>query len=209
MQTCLTVLSLPVADSVPVVGQPTEIESLESAAQALNSQISQGQKSLAAAYWELGDTLNQLRPLYLHGEWESHLARLGIEQTRAKRAIWFRNTYKTLSKAEKVESPTKAYADRPRKQLQRRKAAGDSVRHQPETVGERSMPVSDGEPEAGESTPVFDGGRKIPIATQPENVSDEEFLIFSSFVKACNGLGRAVQIFDACCSMYKEVAVNE
>ena len=49
---------------------PEEIAALENAAQALNSQISQGHKSLARTYWELGDTLVRLRPFYGRGTWE-------------------------------------------------------------------------------------------------------------------------------------------
>jgi hypothetical protein len=135
---CLTVIPLPVVDAVDpvaVVPEPADVENLETTAQAINLTITQGEQSLATAYWELGDTLLQLRPLYLRGTWEGNLSRLGIEQTRAKRALWFRRHY-TLAQAEEVESPAKEFAARPRKQRQRRRKFAkpvfeDSTANQP------------------------------------------------------------------------------
>jgi len=173
VQTCLTIV--PAADSVPVAN---DIEKLEITAQAINLTITQGEQSLAAAYWELGDTLLQLRPLYSRGEWEGNLARLGIEQTRAKRAIWFRRNYATLDQAEQVESPTKAFAARSRTQAQQRKKPAE---------------------------PVFE----LDFASQPDEISEEEFLAFNDFATVCGSLERAMRVAESCCSICTEVAVNE
>ncbi len=206
---CLSVVPLPAIDTVPVVVVgPPKIKQLESTAQELNRTINHNQKSLAANYWKLGDILLALRPLYPHGTWEDHLTRLGIELTRSKRATWFRNTYTTLTKAEKIESPTKAYAERDRKQIQKRKRKAESPLHCPAPQKKTALDHSAAKQLkiAGTSMPVL--GQEVASA-QLESVSEEEFLVFSSFVKACDGLGRAMQIFEACCSIYKEVAVNE
>jgi hypothetical protein len=122
------VATLPaVVDPSPVAPANNEIATLEETALALNSQINQGEKSLARTYWELGDALIQLRPLYDYGNWERELGRLGIEQTRARKAMWFREEFNTLTKAEKVESVSKVYSTRPRKQKQNKKARKVSV----------------------------------------------------------------------------------
>src|SRR5262245_55353692 len=112
---------------MPVELARDEIATLEGTALALNSQINQGEKSLARTYWGLGDALIRLRPLYGHGNWEKELARLGIEQTRARKAIWFCEQFKTVQKAEKVESVSKAYASRSRKQKQNKKKSREAV----------------------------------------------------------------------------------
>ena len=188
---CLTIFPLPAVDAVPVVERPepaNEIENLETAAREFNRSISLGHKSLSAAYWELGDTLLLLRPLYPHRTWEKHLSLLGIETTRAKRAIWLRENH-TREEAEQVEAPAKAFAARTRKQEQRKKNAAEPAR-----------------PEMNLATPVSTKSRKL--AAKSNNVSDEEVLAFKSFVNTCGGLNRALAVVELCSSMFAEIAVH-
>lgn len=193
---CLTVPSLPAVDAVPPVAQSPEIESLESNAQAINAQISQGEQSLVRTYWALGEALDQLRPHYPRGTWEKQLARLEIEQTRAKRAMWFFQNH-TKAEAEEVESPIKAYANRARKQTQQKKdtarAPVEPSRKEAEVVGDDSQPL-DVHHEA---------------VLQPEDLSECEVAAFNLFVNACGNMDRALQVAEACRSLYGKVAVNE
>ena len=109
----------PSGDSVPAT---KNLADLENAARDLNSRINQGEQSLIVTLWELGDVLVSLRPQYPHGTWETELARLGIEQTRAKRAIWLRVNH-ARPDGKNDESVSQLYAKRPRKQVQPRKNA--------------------------------------------------------------------------------------
>ncbi len=80
-----------------------------------NGKINEAGAYITGLYWDLGAALLKLRELYgKHGEWERKLARMGIERTRATKAMRIKQTFTRRTDCEQM-SVERAYAMRKRK----------------------------------------------------------------------------------------------
>lgn len=109
-------------------GAPSEAWALPQLTQFATQQyqaIVAAEKPLAVLYFRLGKALAMARQKYKHGSWGKFLVSLGIDKTRASKAVAI---YRTCNGEENVASLTveKAYAQRERKN--RRKPPVDSVK---------------------------------------------------------------------------------
>jgi hypothetical protein len=102
-------------------GKPTakwSLDQLGAYAQEKHTAIAETEKPLAAQYWLLGLALNLAREKFRHGKWGPHLKSLGIDKTRASKAI-------AIFKANPSEKETasmsvaETYAKRQRKKTPR------------------------------------------------------------------------------------------
>ncbi len=80
-----------------------------------NGKINEAGAYITGLYWDLGAALLKLRELYgKHGEWERKLARMGIERTRATKAMRIKQTFSRRADCQQL-SVERAYAMRKRK----------------------------------------------------------------------------------------------
>ncbi len=80
-----------------------------------NGKINEAGAYITGLYWDLGAALLKLRELYgKHGEWERKRARMGIERTRATKAMRIKQTFSRRADCQQL-SVERAYAMRKRK----------------------------------------------------------------------------------------------
>ncbi len=71
------------------------VDQLGDYARAENAVIDAHERHLTSAYWRLGHALSLARKQFDHGHWEKYLQSLGIEKTRAFRAMKIFGEYPT------------------------------------------------------------------------------------------------------------------
>ena len=96
---------------------PTEdwcVERLGEYAQSRHQEIAAEEQSLAQTYWRLSLALNLARQKCTYGQWAKFLDALGIDKTRASKALAIHRTFKTEQSLEGI-SVQEAYRCRKRK----------------------------------------------------------------------------------------------
>jgi hypothetical protein len=107
-------------------GEPTSewgLDQLSVYAQLQHRQIMDGEKLLSPSYWRLGRALVLAKKAFKHGNWGQHLKNLGIDRTRASKAVAI---FRTFDKEQDVAGlrVDEAYDRRERKQGEKPTNAG-------------------------------------------------------------------------------------
>jgi hypothetical protein len=110
-------------------GEPTSewgLDQLGIYAQVQDRQITDGEKSLTAAYWRLGHALALAKKAFKHGLWCQHLKDLHIDKTRASKAA---SIYRTFQNEQDVAGlrVDEAYAQRERRPQTKQMQETDSA----------------------------------------------------------------------------------
>jgi len=91
-----------------------DLPTVERLADDRNQRINEAGVFITGLYWDLGAALRRMKELCRHGDWEKKLSRMGIERTRATKAMAIKETFTQRNDCEQLPVE-KAYAMRKRK----------------------------------------------------------------------------------------------
>lgn len=110
------------------------LKRLTAAVQEAHAAILAEERSTTSRYWQLGQLLHLARQQFAHGHWNCYLKELGIEKTRAVKAMRIFETFATAAQTQGL-TVAEAYAKRKRRpRAAKSQRAHVTEAHEPSTL---------------------------------------------------------------------------
>lgn len=174
------------------------LDELGERARGKHDEIVQGEKTLAPEYWDLGQALTLARKQVTHGQWESFLAKYGIDRVRACRA---RTIYRTFSSVGEVSGLTVQddYDKRQKRQVHRRTRTVEDPTKASEQEDASPSPEKAPDDLDAYLMHVRDGGENLVDAVAFMGVEQRQsrFSLYQAALKRLKDLGRMLGAEDA------------